>query len=344
MSQVPSLKTCSSSKMAWISSLLIPTLTTIGSLTLLYAAYSTIRLITFHLIVPSHPLRSYKRAGPSPAYALITGSSAGIGFGVAQALVKEGFSIILLGHLPAELASAKATLQTLNPSVEVLILVMDARTATPEAMSAAVQSIADLPISILVNNVGGNPVKLPAFRQLGTYSCEDVDAVINQNARFMARLTALMLPVLSRKAGPEERSLILSMSSSGHVGVPWLVMYGATKAFDLAFSRGLARELEAYPETKHVDCLAIIPGEVRSQGNSEGVSESEPRWDYFGQLIVRKVDNALARGLRELSPFMMHDIKDRILAVLPEALRTAGVTDVLGKKRDAFNNAYEKSR
>lgn len=224
---------------------------------------------------------------------------------------------------------------------------MDVKTATPSEMEAAVQSISNLPISILVNNVGGNPIKLPAFRPMSTYSSSDVDAVIAQNSRFMARLTALMLPILTRRdinstSSKSERSLILNLSSSGHVGPPWLVMYGATKAFNRAFSYGLARELEAYPETKHVDCLAIIPGEVRSQGNSQGVPESEPRWDEFGQCIVDKVDNAVSRGQRELSPFMMHDVKDRILAFLPEGMRTSALIDSMGKKRDAFNAVYKK--
>ncbi|PHH50394.1 hypothetical protein CFIMG_005174RAa [Ceratocystis fimbriata CBS 114723] len=42
-----------------------------------------------------------------PAYALITGASDGIGLGTATALARQGFSIILLGHLPNELALAK---------------------------------------------------------------------------------------------------------------------------------------------------------------------------------------------------------------------------------------------
>jgi len=330
--------------MARIFSVYVVILAGIGALTLSYAAYATFRFLTLHLLKPSHPLKSYKRAGPEPAYALITGSSAGIGLGVAQALVKEGFAIILLGHLPDELSEAKTKLQKLRSGAVVRILVMDARTATPEEMNAAVRSIAHLPVSILVNNVGGNPVELPAFRAMTTYSSEEVDAVINMNARFMARFTALMLPILSRKSRPTERSLILNSSSGGMVGVPWLVMYGATKAFNWAFSCGLARELGSNPETNHIDCLAIIPGEVRSQGNCEGVPDSEPRWDHFGQYIVDKVDNALSRGQRELSPFMMHDIKNRILAVLPEGMKTAALNDVLSKKRDAFNTAYEKSR
>jgi 17beta-estradiol 17-dehydrogenase / very-long-chain 3-oxoacyl-CoA reductase len=327
--------------MVGISGLLIPILAGFGALTWLYTAYFVIRFMTFHFIKPAHPLHSYKRTGPEPTYALITGSSAGIGLGVAQALVKEGFAIILLGHLPEELAAAKRTLQTIRSDAAVEILVMDARTATPKEMATAVQSIADLQVSILVNNVGGIPIKLPTFRALVTYSSEDVDLVINQNARFMARLTALMLPILSRKSRTEDRSLILNMSSAGMVGLSWLVMYGATKAFNWAFSCGLARELELHPETTHIDSLAIIPGEVLSQGNSEGVSSSEPRWDEFGQCIVDKVDTAISRRMREMRPFMMHDI---MYTILPEGTKTAGLKDAMIHKRDAFNSVYEKIR
>jgi 17beta-estradiol 17-dehydrogenase / very-long-chain 3-oxoacyl-CoA reductase len=329
--------------MAGISRLWIHMLTSVGAFTLLFNTYFIIRFLTFHLIKPLHPLQSYKRASPDPAYALITGSSAGIGFGVAQALVKEGLAVILLGHLPDELAEAKATLQRLRPDAVVRILVMDAKSATPREMDAAVQSIADLQVSILVNNVGGYPVKLPTYRALATYSSEDVDASINMNARFMARITALMLPILSRRPSPKDRSLILNVSSGGMVGVPWAVMYGATKAFNWSFSCGLARELEASPETNHIDCLAIIPGEVRTQLNSD-VPDSEPSWDHFGQCVVDKVDNALSRGQRDMRPFMMHDIKIRIGAVLPEGMKTAALTAVMRKKRDSFIMAYEKSR
>jgi 17beta-estradiol 17-dehydrogenase / very-long-chain 3-oxoacyl-CoA reductase len=334
--------------MAGLSSLWVPlvaTLAAVGSLTVLSTAYAVFRFLTLHLIRPSHPLQAYKRSGPDAAYALVTGASAGIGLGIARALAQQGFNLILLGHLADELAAAKQQLQALVPAAAVEVLVMDARTATPDEMRAAVQSVARLRVSVLVNNVGGNPVTLPAFRGLASYSADDVDAVLNQNARFMARLTALLLPVLSRAAtAPGERSLVLSLSSAGMVGVPWLVMYGATKAFNWAFSCGLARELAADPATRHVDCLAIIPGEVRSQGNCEGVSEKEPRWDVFGEQVVSKVDCAVGRGMKELRPWMMHDVQDWILNLLPEGTRDKELTKALGQKRDAFNGAWEKSR
>jgi 17beta-estradiol 17-dehydrogenase / very-long-chain 3-oxoacyl-CoA reductase len=199
-------------------------------------------------------------------------------------------------------------------------------------------------VTILVNNVGGCPITLPAFRALETYSCEDVDAVINMNARFMARLTALMLPILSRRPRPQERSLILNTSSVGMVGVPWLVMYGATKAFNWSFSQGLARELEADERTRHIDCLAVIPADVRSQGNCHGVPDNAPNSDDFGRCVVEKVDGAVRRREREMIPYWLHDFQANLLDTFPEGLKTSSLTEQMRKKRNDFNDAYEKSR
>lgn len=328
-----------------MTSLWVLALAVVGGSTLLYAAYIAFDFLALHFLKPSRPLNSYKRKGSNPAYALITGASAGIGLGVAQELVRQGFGVVLHGHLADELAQAKESLERATPGAAVRLLVMDARTATPTEMAAAVKSLDGLHVSILMNNVGGCPIELPPLREVATYSPADIDAVIDMNARFMARLTALMLPVLSRKpASPGERSLILNSSSAGLCGVPWLTMYGATKAFNLAFSLGLARELEASPASSHVDCLAIVPGDVLSQGNSKGVARGAPRWDYYGRCIVQTVDGAVRRKMRDVSPYWVHDIENRILPWLDETTRTTEITKVIAKKKGAWDAYYGKLR
>lgn len=322
----------------------------VGALTLTFVAYTIFNFATFHLTTPSLPLNAYKRAGPDPTYALVTGASAGIGYGIARALVTRGFGVIILGHLKEELEESAAKLRKLNPSLPptaVRTIVMNAQTATTDELEAAVRSIADLQVTILVNNVGSNPISQetgPIFRTHANYTFYDVDAVIDMNNRFMARLTALMLPLLSRRAAPEQRSLILSVSSAGAAGVPWLVLYGATKGFVNSFSFGLARELEAVPETAHVDCLAIQPGEVRTQGNSVGVWEGEPDAEKFGRLVVERADGAVKRKMRALRPYWVHDLQVILLGFIPESVATDEVTKRLAHKRDMFNGRWEMER
>lgn len=97
----------------------------LGFLTLLRLSHQLYQFLTFHFVKPANPpLAAYKRSSPdnatttttttgkteNAAYALVTGSSAGIGLGIARELVLQGFGVVLLGHLPDELASAKSFL------------------------------------------------------------------------------------------------------------------------------------------------------------------------------------------------------------------------------------------
>lgn len=306
----------------------------IGILVVLYIVERAFDFVFFHFATPREALQGYKRRGPKPTYALITGASAGIGFGIAKALVKQGFGVIILGHKADELAEAASALRgalvlpedadpTKIPVDEyVKTIVMDAMTATPEEMEEKLRATIIEPglrVSILVNNVGSIPITLPPFREIATYSPDDIDNTIAMNLRFPARLTTLMLPVITHRGsgvdaegisfGTHRRSLILNLSSGGMVGIPYLVLYGATKAFNWSYSRGLAREMEANPSTNHVDVLGILPGDTRSQGNSFGVSNWAPDAEQFGQCIVEKTDGAIARGWREMQPFWLHHLQ-----------------------------------
>jgi len=318
---------------------LITTLAGIGAIVVLRVLYWLTQFLTFHFWKPSHPLTAYKRAGVD-TYALITGASAGIGLGIARALVRQGFGVILLGHLPDEVALAAKALD----SPRVRTLVVNAQTATPKQISAAVDSISDLNISILVNNVGGLPMAEPKLRSLSTLSIAEVDAHVDLNARFMARLTNLALPLLSsptRKT--HERSLILNLSSAGRVGMPWIVMYSATKAFNYAFTTALARELEDEPATAHIDCLVVIPGDVQSQSNI--MAEGRPTSDVYGAAVVGSVDGAVKRGWREFRPNWRHDVETGLMdRVLPESLLTMFAKEELRVKKDRWHADEAKRR
>ncbi len=111
-------------------------------------------------------------------------------------------------------------------------------------------------------------------------------------------------------------------------------MYTATKSFNLAMSWALVREFAADQTTGHVSALAVIPGEVRSQGNNQADSDSAVRWDRYGQLIVNKMDRAVRRGMKDMSPYWLHDIQRRILVLLPEGTQTQSMIDMIKKKKD----------
>lgn len=310
-------------------------LSSIGGIVVFRALYSVIGFIRLHFFLPAQSLRSYKRNGPETTYALVTGASAGIGLGTAQELVNQGFGVVLLGHLADELAAAKRYLERSTPGAKVRIVVMDAITATGEDQERMVQSLANLHITILVNNVGGgNSIAPPSMRPAVSYTISDIDRIVSHNARFMAHLTPLMLRAFTSRA--ETRCLILNISSGSHSGFPWVSLYSAAKAFVLAFSTAIAREAGADPATRHIDCLAVIPGDVRTQQNHVGLEGSPPSWDEYGRCLVRTADNAVAAGTRSFSPYWVHDLQLRVLPWIPEGLFTKEMVKLMGRKRRAY--------
>lgn len=322
------------------SGTLVTCLAGVGVAAVLRVLYWASQFVLYHFWRPSKPLTAYKRTS-GDSYALITGASAGIGLAIARAIVRQGFGVVLLGHLPDELASAA---KSLNPPL-VRTLVVNASTATPEELSAAVEAISDLNISILVNNVGGFPMADPPIRPLSTLSTAEVDGFVDMNARFMARLTNLVLPLLSSKSTRQnhERSLILNVSSAGRVGMPWIVMYSATKAFNYAFSMGLSRELEDDPATAHIDCLAVAPGEVQSQANV--MAEGAVTADEFGSYVVGGIDGAVKRKWREVRPYWGHDLQLGLMdRVLPDSMLTHFSREELREKKVMWDAIMAKRR
>lgn len=320
---------------------------------------SLANLFLFHLIIPSAPLKKYKRLDTKATYALITGGNGGIGYGVALSLVKHGFGVILLGRNAIKLDQAAKSLREAlvipagaalaDRDAFVRTMVLDPRTASGEEIRDTIrQEITHhgLNVSILVNNVGSAPIANPPFRNLSTYSSTDINSTIDLNARFMAHLTAQMLPVLAQAhlqgtSGSEleskGRSLILNLSSGAKIGLPYQVMYASTKAFNYAFSVGLSRELKADPEMDHIDVLAVVAGDVKSQGNIAGLTKGSPDSESYGEYIVEKTDGAIRRGWKEMCPYWLHHLNFIALSVTPETLVDKGILDIMSKKKVVMN-------
>jgi 17beta-estradiol 17-dehydrogenase / very-long-chain 3-oxoacyl-CoA reductase len=303
----------------------------IGLATVLYHSWKTLQFAYIYLYRPTAPLARYKR--DTDSWAFITGSSDGIGFGLAQTLRKEGWNLILLSHQADKLNSAKTALETEFPNVkaDIKVLVYDAMTDSGPSLEKSLSSIITLPITVLINNIGGIPISPPSFRSLSQYTTQEIDNVIQLNNRFIARLTSLMLPTLARN-GP---SLIANMSSGAQVGIPWLVMYSATKGFISSFTLALCRELRA--DTLPISCINLIPGDVRSFQHQAPLAWNVPSSRAFGEAVVRGMSNAVDRGYLEWSPFWVHGVMLEILEWVPEWVRQAALRDEIRKKRRMFD-------
>ena len=221
----------------------------IGTLTTLTIALRfTLFIYTYRR--PSS-LSRYRHDGNS--WALITGSSDGIGYGLAQELAKEGFNIVLHGRNANKLAHRKEELQNESAEVQVKWVVADATAGSNASVEEIVKQVADLNLTVLVNNIGGvEVVMLPAHRSLSAISTTETDALINLNARFATQLTRALLPKL-RSNSP---SLLLNVGSMVDRGMPFQATYSASKAYLMAFSKSLRLEFRA--DGTEIEVLGVL--------------------------------------------------------------------------------------
>ena len=105
-------------------------------------------------------------------------------------------------------------------------------------------------ISVLVN--AGGFGRFGAFSDI---SLEDMLEMTDLNSKALVSMTYASLPYM------QKGSVIYQMGSlSAFQPVPYIGVYGATKAFVLSFSRALNRELK----TAGIKCMAVCPGWVKT--------------------------------------------------------------------------------
>lgn len=137
-------------------SLLGSAVTILGTFALTKLAYNTATLLWIHFLRPS-TLPKYLHATPS-SWALVTGSSDGIGLELARELLAQGFNLFLHGRNEAKLKGVKQKLQQSNPTRLIEIIVADA--SNPDCDYDSIASPRSLSpdegrLTVLINCVGG---------------------------------------------------------------------------------------------------------------------------------------------------------------------------------------------
>lgn len=165
--------------------------------------------------------------------ALITGASSGIGAVYADRLAKRGYDLVLVARRADRLQTLAANIEKAH-GANVQPLVADLAT---EAGQASVEQVlsGNPAISVLVNNAG-----IARLAPIADSAVQDSLAQVELNITALTRLTHAVLPGMkSRNEG-----LIINISSVLAVhSLPFSAVYSGSKAFVLAFSRGLQAEL-----------------------------------------------------------------------------------------------------
>jgi NAD(P)-dependent dehydrogenase (short-subunit alcohol dehydrogenase family) len=182
--------------------------------------------------------------------ALVTGSTAGIGFAIAALLAQEGAAVVVNGRTQRRVEEAVQRLRKDGKNAQVTGVAADL--GTREGVD---QLIRDLPaVDILVNNLGIFEPK--PFAEI---TDEDWLRFFEVNVLSGARLSRFYLPLMLKK----NWGRIVFLSSESGLNIPVeMIHYGVTKTAQIALGRGLA---EATAGTG-VTVNSVLPGPTRSEG------------------------------------------------------------------------------
>jgi NAD(P)-dependent dehydrogenase (short-subunit alcohol dehydrogenase family) len=206
--------------------------------------------------------------------ALVTGSTAGIGFAIASSLAQEGAEVVVNGRSQQRVDQAVQKIRTEIKNARVRGVAADL--GTREGMS---QMIRDLPaVDILVNNLGiFEPKPFDAITD------EDWQRFFDVNVLSGVRLSRFYLPQMLEKSWGR----IVFISSESGVNIPVeMIHYGVTKTAQIALARGLA---EATAGTG-VTVNSVLPGPTRSEGvdqflqdlaKGQGTDTAKVEADFF---------------------------------------------------------------
>jgi short-subunit dehydrogenase len=232
--------------------------------------------------------------------ALITGGTAGLGRGYAEALAEEGHNLVLVARDRVRLSEAAGELeQQYGVGVEVLSADLSSAQARRRVERRLQSEVAGKEIEILVNNAGFSSNQAFIGGDLRAEMAQ-LDVMVTAPMQFCHAV----LPGMVRRG----RGWILNVSSIA--GWATEGTYSAAKAWVTTFTEGLQPELSG----TGVHATAVCPGAVRTEFfQRSGMAMNLPGFMWLD------VEQVVAKSLKDVR-------KGRVISVAGpqyEALSTA---------------------
>ncbi len=183
--------------------------------------------------------------------ALITGASSGIGAATARRLAAEGLTVALAARRRERLEALAAEIHANNGKAFIFPVDLSQEGQRVALFQQVTAELGEL--DVLVNNAG-----FAYFGYTDEMSWETARGMMEVNNTAAVHLTRLALPgMIARRAG----HIINVGSVTALIPEQGNAMYAATKAFILAFTTALHRELVG----SGVRASAVLPGPVKTE-------------------------------------------------------------------------------
>ncbi|NMO17770.1 SDR family oxidoreductase [Pyxidicoccus fallax] len=185
--------------------------------------------------------------------ALVSGSTAGIGLAIVEALAREGAEVIVNGRTQERVDAALKEVRGRNPHAKLKGVAGDL--GTREGVARMIQAVPH--VDILVNNLGAFVPK--AFEDI---TDEDWFNIFEVNVMSGIRLSRHYIKGMRQ----QNWGRILFISSESGLQIPVeMIHYGVTKTAQIALARGIAEGTAG----SNITVNSILPGPTRSEGVEE---------------------------------------------------------------------------
>jgi 17beta-estradiol 17-dehydrogenase / very-long-chain 3-oxoacyl-CoA reductase len=299
-------------------------LTSLGGAVLALMIYSLIvKVILPSVLVGSITAVKRRLNSSGKAWAVVTGTTSGIGSAFVKVLAELGFNVLMIARSESKLIEIQSEMKKTARGVKVNYLVIDLAKRdilTPELL----KFISSNEISILVNNAGLN-TEFPKLFVDNTR--EEVESIIGVNTRATTLLTHAILPSMVHR----RNGLVINISSLfGFLSGPLVSAYSGTKNYMDAFSLSLSEELRG----SGVSVFCSLPGFVVSNMSKlkrTSLTVISP------ETCVRNILSQIAGGYFVVaSPHWTHSLIGwAMTTILPEGVRLR----ILGNINRSTNKA-----
>lgn len=276
-------------------------LVALGTLAVLRLLLTTLRWAYVSFLRPGKNLRRYG------SWAVVTGSTDGIGRAFAFQFARRGLNLVLVGRNPEKLRDTSAAIREKHPKSQIETVVVDFSGDLEAGAKRLAEKVAELDVGVLVNNAGAS---YPYARYFHEVDEELLGSLLKVNVEGVTRITQAVLPgMLARKRGA-----VVNIGSGAAIVIPsdpLYAVYAATKAYVDQFSRCLYVEYK----NKGIDVQCQVPLYVATKMASIRRSSFwVPSADAYARAAMRWIGYE-----PRCTPYWPHSLLWCLISKLPES-------------------------
>jgi 17beta-estradiol 17-dehydrogenase / very-long-chain 3-oxoacyl-CoA reductase len=261
-------------------------------------------------------------------WALITGSTDGIGKAFAFQLAEKGLNLILVSRNPGKLRRVSGEIRAQFPNTEIKILEVDFTGDVAAGVREMEKMMEEVEVGVLVNNVG---ITYPGARYFHEVEEEIWMNIVRVNVESTSMVTKAVLKGMIKR----RRGAILNIGSGASLVVPshpLYAIYAATKAYVDQFSRCLYVE---YMQTGiHVQCQVPLYVSTKMASQIALIDKSSlfvPTAESYVRTAIRKIGYE-----PRCTPYWAHSVQWFLASLLPDSLLDAWRLSIGIRRRNSL--------